>query len=74
MDKSLDKAYSHKVSLIFSFSETEKEVNEKLEEMAKNYGKKAEELNKNENVMKYLKQGILNEKAVDFLVKNAKMK
>jgi len=53
---------------------TDKEVKEKLEEMAKNYGKSAEEFSKNENVKSYLKQGILNEKAVDLLVKNAKMK
>ena len=53
---------------------TDKEVEEKVEEMAKNYGKTAEDFKNNENVKAYLKQGILNEKAVDFLVKNAKMK
>ena len=53
---------------------TDKEVEEKVEEMAKNYGKTADEFKDNENVKSYLKQGILNEKAVEFLVKNAKMK
>ena len=53
---------------------TDKEVEEKLEEMAKNYGKTAADFKDNENVKAYLKQGILNEKAVDLLVKNAKMK
>ena len=52
----------------------EKEIDEKIEEMAKNYGKTADELKQNENVKNYIKQGIESEKAVDFLVKNAKMK
>ena len=53
---------------------TDKEVEEKIGEMAKNYGKTADDFKNNENIKSYLKQGILNEKAVDFLVKNAKMK
>ena len=53
---------------------TEEELKEKLEEMAKNYGKKAEELEQNENIKEYIKQGIENEKAIDFLVTNAKEK
>ena len=52
----------------------DKEIDKKIEEMAKNYGKTPEELKQNENVKKYIKQGIESEKAVDFLVKNAKMK
>ena len=51
---------------------TEKDVKEKLEEMAKNYGKTAEELEKNDNVKEYIKQGIENEKAIEFLVENSK--
>ena len=51
---------------------TEKEIKEKLEEMAKNYGKTAEELEKNDNIKEYIKQGIENEKAIEFLVQNAK--
>lgn len=53
---------------------TDKEVEEKIEEMAKNYGKTADDFKNNENIKEYLKQGILNEKAVEFLVNNAKMK
>ena len=51
---------------------TEKEIKEKLEEMAKNYGKTAEELEKNENIKDYIKQGIESEKAISVLVENAK--
>ncbi len=52
-----------------------KEVNEKMKEMAKNYGKENDkEFLKNENVKTYIKQSMKNEKALDFLVKNAKMK
>ena len=53
---------------------TDKEVNEKLEEMAKSYGKTAEDLKDNENIKEYIKNGITSEKAIDFLVKNAKIK
>ena len=53
---------------------TDEEIEEKIEEMAKNYGKPADELKKNENVRNYIKEGIKSEKAVEFLVKNAKMK
>jgi trigger factor len=52
----------------------EKELDEKLEEMAKNYGKTAEELKENENVVNYIKNGLVSEKAIEFLVSNAKMK
>ena len=54
---------------------TEEEVEEKLKEMAKNYGKENDEaFLKNENVRKYIKEGLASEKAMDFLVKNAKIK
>ncbi len=54
---------------------TDEEIDEKLKEMAKNYGKeKNEEFLKNENVRNYLKEGLASEKAIDFLVKNAKIK
>ena len=53
---------------------TEKEITEKLEEMAKNYGKKVEEISDNENLKKYIKEGIESEKAIDYIVKNAKIK
>jgi trigger factor len=51
---------------------SEREVKDKLEEMAKNYGKTAEELEKNDNIKEYIKQGIENEKAIEYLVQNAK--
>ena len=43
--------------------------------MAKNYGKENdEEFLKNENVRRYITEGLESEKAIDFLVKNAKIK
>ena len=53
---------------------TDEEINAKLEEMAKNYGKKVEEISDNENLKDYIKEGIESEKAIDFIVKNAKIK
>ncbi len=54
---------------------TNEEIDEKLKEMAKNYGKENdEEFLKNENVRNYMKEGLANEKALEFLVKNAKIK
>lgn len=53
---------------------TEEEINTKLEEMAKSYGKKVEEIKDNENLNKYIKEGIESEKAIEFIVKNAKIK
>ena len=50
----------------------EEEIKAKMEEMAKNYGKKVEELSENENLKKYLDEGIRSEKALEFIVKNAK--
>ena len=54
---------------------TEEEIVDKMKEMAKNYGKADDEgFLKNENVKKYIKNGIESEKALEFLVKNAKIK
>ena len=51
------------------------DVDEKIKEMAKNYGKENDEaFLQNENVRNYIKQGLESEKAIDFLVKNAKTK
>ena len=52
----------------------EEEVKEKIKEMAKNYGRKEDELLENESVKKYIEQGIVNEKAIDLLIENAKEK
>ena len=52
---------------------SEEEIKAKMEEMAKNYGKKPEELSENENLKKYLDEGIKSEKALEFIVENAKI-
>ena len=52
----------------------EKEVTEKIKEMAKNYGRKEEDLMKNESLKEYLQNSIKTEKAIDLIVKNAKIK
>ena len=53
----------------------DKDVEEKMKEMAKNYGKENdEEFLKNENVRSYIKEGLKSEKAIEFLVENAKIK
>ena len=51
---------------------SKEEIKAKMEEMAKSYGKDVEELSKNENLEKYLAEGIKSEKALEFIVKNAK--
>ena len=54
---------------------SKKDIDEKMKEMAKSYGKSDdEEFMKNENVRNYIKQGLTSEKAMDFLVENAKIK
>ena len=45
-----------------------------MEEMAKSYGKKVEEISDNENLKNYIEEGIETEKAIDYIVKNAKLK
>lgn len=55
--------------------EADKEtVDSKLKEMAEMYGKKEEELKENEDLVKYIEASIKNEKAVEFIVENAKIK
>lgn len=53
---------------------TEKEINEKIKEMAENYGKTEEELNNNESLKKYLEENIKTEKTIELLVENATIK
>lgn len=53
---------------------SEEEIKEKIAEMAKNYGRDVKDLEGNENVKDYIKQGIESEKAMDFLVENSKEK
>lgn len=50
------------------------EISEKINEMATNYGKKAEELQNNEHLVNYIKENMANEKAIKFIVDNAKTK
>ena len=51
----------------------EKKVEEKIKEMAEMYGQKEEQLKENENFVSYIKESLKNEKAVEFIVENAKV-
>ena len=53
-------------------TETKINVKDELEKMAKQYGKKVEELEKNEDIKDYLSKASKNEQAVKLLVDNAK--
>ena len=53
---------------------SEEEIAEKIKEMAENYGKKEEELLKNEQLKNYLEENMKTEKAIKFIVENAKIK
>ncbi len=52
----------------------EKEVEEKLKEMAKSYGKTEEEMAKNEYIKEYIENNMKFEKAIKFIIENAKIK
>ena len=53
---------------------TDEEVNNKIKEMAENYNRDEKELLENEQLKTYLADSMKTEKAIDFIVKNAKMK
>ena len=53
---------------------TDSEIQEKIKEMAKNYGKNEDELIENENLKNYLKNNITTEKAIQFIIDNAEIK
>lgn len=53
---------------------TPEEINDKLKELAKQYGRKEEELLENTQLNEYVSENIKTEKAIDFIVKNAKRK
>lgn len=53
---------------------TQEAVDTKIKEMAEMYGKKPEELKENENFVKYIEETLKNQKVVEFLVENAKIK
>lgn len=52
---------------------SDEEISAKIKEMAANYGKKEEELLNNENLKEYLKNSITTEKAIQFIIDNAKI-
>ena len=52
---------------------TDKEVEEKIAELAKTYGRKEEELTSNPELMANVKNGLQTEKAVNYIVDNAKV-
>lgn len=53
---------------------TEEEITSKVEEMAAAYGKDSKELLENENLVNYIKESMKTEKAIKFIVENAKIK
>ena len=53
---------------------TPEEISDKLKELAKQYGRKEEELLENTQLSEYVSENIKTEKAIDFIVKNAKRK
>ena len=61
------------ISKVEKLEVSEEEVLEKVKQMAENYGRKAEELEGNESLKSYLEESIKTEKAIDFIVKNAKI-
>ena len=52
----------------------DKEIAEKIEELAKAYGRKEEELNGNEELKKNLEASIKSEKSINYIIDNAKVK
>ena len=53
---------------------TDEEVKAKLEEMATMYGKDAKDLEANESLKAYIAESVKTEKAISFIVDNAKIK
>ena len=53
---------------------TDEEMNEKISEMAKAYGRNEDELKENEEFKKYIESSIKSEKTVKYIVDNAKIK
>ena len=52
---------------------TDKEVDERIKELATSYGRKEDELKKNEDLVENVKVNIVNEKAIALIVDNAKV-
>lgn len=53
---------------------SKEDIDAKVKEMAELYGKKEEELKANDNFIKYIEDSMKNEKAVEFIIENAKIK
>ena len=53
---------------------SKEDVDAKVKEMAELYGKKEEELKANDNFIKYIEDSMKNEKAVELIIENAKIK
>ena len=53
---------------------SEKEIDEKIAELAKAYGRKEDELKKNDDLVKSVESNIKTEKTVQYIVDNAKVK
>ncbi len=53
---------------------SDKEVDEKIKELATTYGRKEEDLKNNEELLGHIKDSIKSEKAIAFIVDNAKVK
>ncbi len=49
-------------------------IQEKVKQMAEMYGQKEEQLKENEGFINYIKESLKNEKVVEFIVENAKIK
>lgn len=52
----------------------EEEITDKIKDMAKQYGRKEEELLENVQLREYISENVKTEKAIEFIVKNAKKK
>ena len=51
---------------------TDQDVEDKVQELATTYNRKVEDLKANEEIMSQIKSGLEQEKAVDYLLENAK--
>ena len=63
-----------KVAELENIDASDEEIHKKLEEMAKNYGRDVKEFEGNENIKNYIATGVKTEKALEFIVDNAKIK
>ena len=62
------------IAKVENLEPTPDEVTDKIKEMAKEYGREEEELLENTKLNEYIKNSLKTEKAIDFIVKNAKKK